>query len=47
MLVETLEIKKNQTECKIKSTISEMKNMLDGIKSRFDITEEKSMNLQT
>lgn len=46
MVIEIWEIKKNQMECKIKSAISEMKNILDGIKSRSDITEEKSMNYE-
>ena len=42
------DIKNNQTEHKIKSITSEMKNILDGINSKLDITgEKKSMNLKT
>lgn len=43
------DIKNNQTEHKIKSIMSEMKNILDRINSKLDITGEKkkSMNLKT
>ena len=37
------DIKNNQTEHKIKSIISEMKNILDGINSKLDITVEKNV----
>ena len=36
------DIKNNQNEHKIKSIISEMKNILDGINSKLDITGEKN-----
>lgn len=39
-------MKKNQIERQRKSTTSEMKNILDGIKSRLN-TAEESMNLKT